>query len=31
MTLDHRERCRWVDEVVRINEQINETATQRPE
>jgi hypothetical protein len=31
MTLDHRERGRWVDEVVKINERINDATTQRPE
>lgn len=26
MTLDHRERCRWVQEVVQINQRLNEHA-----
>ncbi|WP_437277268.1 DUF6760 family protein [Sorangium sp. So ce375] len=30
MRLDHRERQRWVTEVARMNQQINEEAARRP-
>lgn len=28
MALDHRDRCRWVQEVARINERLNEQTGQ---
>jgi len=31
MTLDHLERRRWVDEIAKINERINDAQTNRLE